>query len=252
MAETPVGSMTSPWVPGATGTTRIMDKGYAFEDWLKREVARSATRNLDFVRDLIAKGGEDAAAAWLAKLPDWERDKAAKVGSQVHDLADRITKGEKPSVPTELVPFVQADLRFRRDHKISKARSEVVLYSHQGYGATLDELCVLDGQVSIIERKTGRNVYEDLCRMQLAAQARADLYGPGIERTADHRYRLVDPKRTRPMPTIARTYVLHLRPDKYADGYRLIEYHLTDDDYEAFLACLRLTNWRVGLNGKGI
>lgn len=245
--------MTTPtaWVPGATGTTRVMNKGYQFDDWLKRTAAGGVLRDLEYARELIERGGVDAATAYYAKLPDFERDKAANIGSDVHVLADRITKGEKPQVPNDLVPFVQGDLRFRRDHRPTRARSEVVLFSHRGYGATLDELCIMDGEVTIIERKTGSNVYEDLCRMQLAAQARADLFGPGIERTPDHRYRLVDPKRTRPMPKVTRTFVLHLRPDQYEKGYRLIEYPITDDDYDAFLACLRLTTWRASLNGKG-
>lgn len=225
-----------PFVPGATGVTRIMDKGYAFENWLKDQVAFSAAHNLDFLRELIDKGGERAAAAYLSKLPDWERDKAGESGSKVHDLADRITKGLKPQVPAELVRHIQGELRFRRDHPSKKRRSEVMTYSHAGYGSTVDEISELEGETVIIERKTGK-LYEQV-RLQLAAQAHSDLIGYG--------------NKVYTMPKVKRTFVLHLRPDDYAEGYRLIEYHLTDEDFDAFLACLRLTNWRAGLNWKGI
>lgn len=236
-----------PFVPGATGTTRIMEKGWRFDNWMKTEVAKSAVRRLDFLNTLIAEGGPEAAIAWLVKLPDWERDKAANVGSQVHDLADQIAKDGKPSVPNELVPFVQAELRFLRDYKPTKRRSEVMVYSHKGYGATVDEVSRLDGATAIIERKTGKNVYPDLVRMQLAAQKYADLIGPGNP-TADGG---LEAAKTYAMPKIGPTFVLHLRPEQYATGYRLIEFDVTDADFEAFLACLALTRWRAGLNGKG-
>lgn len=52
-----------------------------------------------------------------------------------------------------------------------------------------------------------------------------------------------DPKKYR-IPKIEGFAILHIRPDQYARGYRLIEFRVTDADYDAFLACLRLTNWR--------
>lgn len=237
-----------PFSPGATGTTRIMEKGWRFDNWQREQVAYSAVHRMDFLAGLVKEGGEKAAVAWLAKLPDFERDKAANIGSQVHDLADQISKDAKPSVPSELVPFVQAELRFLRDYKPTKRRTEVMVYSHQGYGATLDELSALDGEpLGIIERKTGKNVYEDLVRMQLAAQKYADLIGMP-EAQPDGTLLAA---RTYKMPKVGPTRVLHLRPGAYEKGYRLIEYDITDADYDAFLACLRLTQWRAGLNGKG-
>lgn len=236
-----------PFAPGATGTTRIMEKGWRFDNWMKTEVAKSAVRRLDFLEKLIGEGGPEAAIAWLAKLPDYERDKAANVGSQVHDMADQISKGGKPSVPNELVPFVQAELRFLRDYAPTKRRTEVMVYSHKGYGATLDELCALDGEpLGIIERKTGRNIYEDLVRMQLASHKNADLIGMPVKQPDG----TLLAERTYKMPKVGPTRVLHLRPEAYEKGYRLIEYDVNDADFDAFLACLRLTAWRAGLNGK--
>jgi hypothetical protein len=241
-----------PFVPGATGTARQLSKGPGLEYWFKSTAVQGVLNHLDLVPTLIEQGGIAAATAYFAKLPDFERDKAAARGSEIHDLADQIAKGAKPTVPAELVPHVQGELRYLRAHRPTKRRTEVMVYAHRGYGATIDELCHLmpcgdprcgcavlppKGAVVIVERKSGR-VYEDV-RLQLAAQRHADLIGRA------------DTERTWPMPKVAHTFVLHLRPEEYAKGYRLILMDTTETDYAAFLACLQLYEWRASLNGKG-
>jgi hypothetical protein len=231
-----------PIVRGATGVIQeSLNKGWQLDRWKAEQIAGSAVKHRAFIDELVEKGGPKAATAFLVELPDFERDKAGNVGSEVHDLADRIAKGEKPKVAKHLVPFVRAELRFLEDYAPTQRRTEVLGYSDQGYGATLDEI----NNMGIIERKTTKGLYPEV-RLQLAAQKHVDFVGEGVPQSDGS---LVA---TRLYPNKPRrTYVLHIRPEQYEKGYRLIEYDITDADYEAFLACLKLTSWRASLNGKG-
>lgn len=217
--------------PGVTSVIKALDKP-ALIEWAKRETARCAIDNYDFVADLVARGGPEAAKAWLARIPDFQRDTAADMGSAVHRIAEAISRGQRISPTEDESPFADAYIRFVQDYAPQfKSLERMVFSEKHGYGGTFDSIAVIAGQTYLIDTKTSKSVYEETA-MQLAALGNADWCGlPG------------DPKKYR-IPKVQRYAVLHIRPDQYARGYRLIEFRVTDADYDAFLACLRLTNWR--------
>jgi len=217
--------------PGVTSVIKALDKP-ALIEWAKRETARCAIDNYDFVQDLRQRGGDEAARKWLASIPDFQRDTAAQLGSAVHAAAERISRGQDLEVLPEHLPYIQAYRRFLDDYAPDfKSLERMVFSEKHGYGGTFDSIAVIAGQTFLIDTKTSKSVYEETA-MQLAALANADFCGlPG------------DAKRYK-IPRIQRYAVLHIRPDQYARGYRLIEFRVTDADHDAFLACLRLTNWR--------
>ena len=217
--------------PGVTSVIKALDKP-AIIEWAKRETARCAIDNYDFVADLVQRGGPDAAKAWLARIPDFQRDTAANVGSAVHHYAEQISRGEEFQIELDLLPYVEAYKRFLADYAPDfKSLERMVFSEKHGYGGTFDSIAVIAGSTYLIDTKTSKSVYEETA-MQLAALANADWCGlPG------------DPKKYR-IPKVTRYAVLHIRPDQYARGYRLIEFRVTDADFDAFLACLRLTSWK--------
>ena len=217
--------------PGVTSVIKALDKP-ALIEWAKRETARCAIDNYDFVADLVKRGGLDAARAWLASIPDMQRDTAAQMGTAVHAIAEHISRGETYTATEEQKPFAEAYARFLDDYVPNFKSLERMVFSEQhGYGGTFDSIAVIAGSTYLIDTKTSKSVYEETA-MQLAALANADWCGlPG------------DAKQYR-IPKIQRYAVLHIRPDQYARGYRLIEFRVTDADYDSFLACLRLSNWR--------
>jgi hypothetical protein len=219
-----------PW-PGVTTVLRALDKP-AIIEWAKRETARCAVDNYAFVADLITRGGPKAAADWLSRIPDYARDTAADLGSAIHRLAEDISREKAVVVNEETAPFVKAYQQFIRDYQPEfKSLERMVFSEKHGYGGTFDSIAVIQGSTFLIDTKTSKSVYDETA-LQLAALANADFCGlPG------------DPKRYR-IPKVTRYAVLHIRPDQYARGYRLIEFRVHDSDYDAFLACLRLTNWR--------
>jgi len=115
----------------------------------------------------------------------------------------------------------------------SIASSEKAVMSFtDGYAGTYDLLMTIDDQLWLIDIKTSKGVYPEY-GLQLAAYGHAEhIVLPG------------DPTLYE-MPKVDRYGVLHLRPDKYpVEGWRLIEFAVSDRDYIAFLAALELFQWR--------
>lgn len=232
--------------PGVTTVIRALDKP-AIIEWAKRETARCAVDNYDFVADLIQRGGPKAAADWLARIPDYARDTAADMGSAVHRLAEKETRAKAAGfggitddgITPDQMPFVTAYRQFIEDYSpMFKSLERMVFSEVHGYGGTFDFIAEIAGATYLIDTKTSKASYAETA-LQLAALANADFCGlPG------------DPKRYK-IPPIERYAVLHIRPDQYARGYRLIEYRVGPDDFAAFLACLTLTNWRVNAQPIG-
>lgn len=221
----------------ATTAIGVLDKP-AVVGWAKREVAKSAVRNLPALVQMVLEGGPDAAARWLQGIPDFKRDKAANLGSRVHHLAEQIVRGESPEIEPIEAPFVVAYQNFLRERfPIFLMVEEMVCSLRYGYGGTLDAIARIGDDVWLLDIKTG-GAYEETA-LQLAAYARAEFIG-----------READPKQYR-IPAATRFGVIHLnpltpdRPDGYADtGYRLIPYEVGDREFDVFLAALRAAEWK--------
>lgn len=230
-------------LPGVTSVLDIISKPDLLK-WKVSEAARQAVLNWPVTARKIAEEGTDEAIKWVLSLVDDRRDKAAILGSAVHLLADdyaRMPAGgqEKPSesqnLSLEVIPYLEAYKGFLARYSASNiVSSEKMVWSANGYGGTYDLLMLIDGELWLIDIKTSKGYYPEF-GLQLAAYRWADaiiLEG--------------DP-RPYPMPTVIKTGVLHLRPDKYPKlGWSLIEYPtIYESDYMAFLGALELHKWRL-------
>jgi hypothetical protein len=207
-------------MPSVTAILRMLDKSGPLVGWAKRETAACAVRNLDMLTSMVANGGPDAAQRWLAGIPDYQRDTSADLGSRVHALADAVSKGIE-TVPTpEEAQFVIAYRRFLDDFEPRVLLSEFLVANlTHDYAGTADLAALIDGELWLLDIKTGKNVYPETA-IQLAGYANAEIVGePG------------DPV-TYPLPAFERFGVLHLRPD----GYELRPFEVGNRAFEAFLA----------------
>lgn len=237
-----------------TTAMKMYDKSDVLVGWAKRETAKFAVRNLDTLvahRDHKSVDPSCApcmktarpfdpvsgATKWVASIPDYQSDIARDLGSQVHAIAEAIGKGEEPDVAPELLPFAQQYRRFLAEYQPDLLAIEYMGISRtHGYAGTGDILARIGGAVACIDIKTHTkstplpDTYYPETAMQLAACSRFDFVGkPG------------DPTEY-PLPAATKYGVLLLGPDDYA----LIPYFVTDDTFDAFLACLRLHRWRQG------
>jgi hypothetical protein len=219
-----------PPYPSVTTILGIKDKP-ALVGWAKRETAACAVRNLDVLERMVRSGGPQAATDWLKRIPDYARDASADLGSAVHAAAEGIARGQATPVAEDVGPFVAA---YRRDfldvfHPRFIAVEAMVCSERYEYGGTADAFAEIDGEVWLLDYKTGAGVYPDTA-LQLGGLARAQFIGyPG------------DPTQY-PVPFATRFGVVHIRPD----GARLLPVVVNRETVAAFLDARRLFGWDQG------
>jgi hypothetical protein len=218
-------------MPGVTNIIKALDRSGPLTGWAKRETAACAVRNLDVLRTLVETGGKEAAQSWLAGIPDYQRDNAAKLGSGVHAIADAIARGERYDVPegVNVGPYVTAYQRFIAYMRPRTIYTEALICNlEHGYGGTLDWGLEFPGEnvPTLLDIKTGGAYAET--SLQLVGYERGEFTA-----TAD------DPTQ-HPLPKFEHFGVLQLSED---GTWTLIPYEVGEGDWEAFLACLTLTRW---------
>ena len=219
-----------PLYPSVTTILAIKDKP-ALVGWAKRETAACAVRNLDVLARMVQSGGAQAAVDWLKRIPDYQRDVSADLGTQVHAAAEAIARGEPVALSDEVRPFVAAYTRDFLEVFTPRflAIEAMVCSERYEYGGTADAFAEIDGEIWLLDYKSGAGVYPDTA-LQLAGLARAQFIGfPG------------DPTR-HPVPAATRFGILHIRPE----GARLLPVIVDRATVAAFLDARRLFGWDQG------
>ena len=219
-----------PLYPSVTTILGIKDKP-ALVGWAKRETAACAVRNLDVLERMVRSGGPQAAVDWLKRIPDYARDASADLGSAVHAAAEAIARGQSGPVAEDVAPFIAA---YRRDfldvfHPRFIALEAMVCSERYEYGGTADAFAEIDGEIWLLDYKTGAGVYPDTA-LQLGGLARAQFIGYSG-----------DPVQY-PVPFATRFGVVHIRPE----GARLLPVVVNRETVSAFLDARRLFGWDQG------
>jgi hypothetical protein len=222
-----------PW-PGVTTITKVLDAP-ALTNWKMGEVARSAIDNAERLIEDREAGKTEAAVKYLTTLSTTAMDR----GSRIHASIESVLRREQALVDPRdeaAVAGARAWLnQYATEHGLRPLEVEAFLISEtHGYGGTLDLIAEIEGEVWLLDWKTGKSVawpsgdvYSDH-RLQLAAYAHADFIAkPG------------DPTRY-PLPEVTRFGLVHVTDG----GTRLYEAPVTDADWTAFRACLHLHAWR--------
>ena len=218
--------LTGTTAPSVTSITGCLPKK-ALQFWSAKMVAQCAVEEFGTLASMVSTGNPTGAIDYLKRAPGRSSGVAAKTGSDVHLLCERIGRGEDPRVHPDLVGFTDNYRKFIREFEVKFLEVEVTAWSDtHGYAGTLDSIVMLDDEVVILDIKTGASgIWPDVA-LQLCAYARADcLLAPNGER--------------RPLPQIDAAAALHLRPD----GYSLIPIRIGDDVFDTFLALKEIASW---------
>lgn len=169
------------------------------------------------------------------------RDKAANLGTLVHDITEAHVLGKPiPEAPDDAQPYVEAFLAFLDDFEPEFEAVEAPVFSRaQKYAGTLDAIAVFPTLADhpmyahlgrpprlIIDYKSGKGVYSEV-GLQLAAYRFADTF-LGMPDGSEA-----------PMPEVDGGAVVHLRPD----GYELVPVRCDEEIFNAFLYAREIYRW---------
>ena len=162
----------------------------------------------------------------LRESKDWEqaRDAAVKwptlqrdLGSDVHTAIDQFNRGLPLEVTSETGAYVAQYAAWLRNNNIEIVGSEKYVFNAEiGFGGTYDALARIDGELCLVDWKTGKA--KDSQRLQLAGLSMAEIHGDAGE----------EPE---PMPEVDAAYIVLVRADGPPEAIR---HEITDADREHF------------------
>lgn len=199
------------------GVTTIIGNGIpkpALINWAAREVATFAADHLDTLTTLK----RDERIDLLKGSHYRERDAAARRGTEVHGLAEKLVNGEEVTVPEELMGHVDSYLRFLDEWNPTAILVEAVVghRTHKWMG-TFDLFAEIDGEPWLLDIKTTRSgIYGDTA-LQLAAYRHAEFF-------------LASSGQEQPMPWAEKVGAIWVR----ADGYDIVPVEAGEDVYRCF------------------
>lgn len=225
-----------PW-PGVTTITDVLDKP-ALTYWLREQVAIAALEHAERLTTDKQSGNGDAAVAFLMKTRNAGTDGRER-GSRIHTAIEGVLRRENPVISGADVSAVEGARAWLNqqatEHGLKVLEVEAyVLNPTLGFGGTVDLIAELDGETWLLDWKTNKSVanrkgqvYDEM-RLQLAAYSNAEF----VARPGD--------STPYPLPPITRHGIVHVTDG----GTRLYDAQVTEDDWIAFRACLRLHQWR--------
>lgn len=123
-------------------------------DWAAGAAAQYAVEHQDAWRQLPT----DDAIELITKAAVRTRDRAAKRGSDVHDIVEHLALGHRPDymlIDDSVQPYVPCLERMVRELRIRPVVSEAVVFNHAlGYGGTFDMIAETVHGIGLLDWKT--------------------------------------------------------------------------------------------------
>lgn len=229
---------TAAKYPGVTSVVGMLPKPFLVH-WAARMTAETAVANLPAVAS-IAERDEAGAVDYLRNAHSRYTKLRAKVGSDAHDLFERMARGEAIGrVHPDLEPYRQGFAEFLDAVRPELLRAEDIAWSdtHE-YAGSFDAILRVrlgeDGKPDhesgewhtlIVDWKTSKSTYPDVA-LQMSAYAHAD--------------RIIAPDgSTEPMPEFDGAAVLHITPE----GWAFKPVRIDREIFDVFLTLRRVFTW---------
>lgn len=210
-------------VPGVTSILNSIPKPF-LTFWAAKVVAETALECLPEVMGLAMKD-KQGAIDFLKGAPRRSTSGAADTGTEVHNLFERIAKGENIGrVHPEYAPYVDGIHAFNDKFQPEYLFVEDTVWSDtHKYAGSFDAIVRIDGETVMLDAKTTRSGVHSEVAMQLSAYSYADhIIGQDGE--------------VHDIPKIDAGAVLHLRPE----GAKLVPASVTPETFEGFLVCRKM------------
>lgn len=205
----------------ADGVTTLIGDGLAKPALINWAANTTANYAVDRWEELTALAVSERLERLKRARYD-DLDRAARRGTEVHALAEKLVAGTEVNVPDELAGHVESYVRFLDDFEPEPLLVEAVVASRKWrYAGTLDLVARIRGEVWILDVKTTRSgIFPDVA-LQIAAYRHAELYitaGGAAEWPMDSL-------------GITRSGAIHVR----ADGYDLVPLDTSEAVFKDFL-----------------
>jgi len=194
------------------GVTTLLGGGLpkpALPNWAAKSVAEYVADNGSEVVSLLGYNASTGdcdnnryeVVNLLKGIPWATRDEAAKKGTEIHDLAERIVHGEEVEVPPLLQPYMDGCVDLINAFDIQPILTEKACASRKWqYAGKFDVIAkigALGDETWLLDWKSSKGVYGETA-LQTAAYATAEFYTDGVSEI--------------PMPKIDRIGVVHVTP----------------------------------------
>lgn len=213
--------------PSVTTIRRMAGLPFGLHSWMVGKVVDRAVAETDTLVALADDRTPTAiktARTWLRAAATEERDRAANLGTRVHDAAASAKTAAE--VPEDIAPFVRQYRAWLDD-----SGAEILLSERQawnltlGYAGTFDALVRFpSGRTFVVDYKTGKGTYTEHA-LQLVAYAMAEFVGEDD---------VVDEPASGLLADADGVALLHLRPD----GWTWQQVRVTPRLYRAFTGLL--------------
>lgn len=210
---------TQEKVPGVTSILSMLPKPF-LQYWSAKMVAEFAVDNFGAYSALVMNGQREAAIDVLKGAPRRYTKQRADIGSDAHDLFERLSRGEEiGAVHPDLQGYVDQFRLFTRDFSPTWLANEETIWSDtHRYAGSFDAIAEVGGETVVIDFKTTKAIYPEV-GLQLSAY-----------RFADH---IIRPDGAKvPLPAISGGAVLHIHPDHY----EFVPLRCDEAVFEVFLA----------------
>jgi glutaredoxin-related protein len=170
----------------------------------------------------------DEAVRYLKGIPYAHRDRAADLGTSLHEAIEAHTLGRPyPPWPITIQTRMGHFVQFLEDWQPIFDQAEATVYNRsEKYAGTLDAIIDLDGRKILLDVKSGKGVYPEVA-LQLAAYRYAEFIGLPDGSEAG-------------MPQVDECAVLHLTDE----GYQLVPVVADERVFKAFLYAREVFRWQ--------
>lgn len=108
------------------------------------------------------------------RVDSYTLDKAAQKGSAVHDAIENYIKFGIDDIPTEHRGYFDAFIDWWNEYKPVVVGSEIRIYHKlMRYGGTVDLLCYINGELTLVDYKSTYVLSDMTCGVQLEGYAQA-------------------------------------------------------------------------------
>ena len=227
------------------GVTTLISDGLpkpALISWGAKKVAAYVAEH----PELLSQMSGPEVESFLAGVPDRDRQEALRRGSYLHELAEKVGRGEVAEVPEEYLGTVESLLAFMREWDVEPIAVEATVVNRDWkYMGTFDLLAWLKAggrrRLALIDYKTGASGLWPELALQLAAYAWATTYFPEPSGARFHQEYLMPLAPGQPGPADLDESEWPLRLDLVAglwlqdDGYQLCPVDAGPDTWRSFL-----------------